>query len=126
MLADTVCVIFGTYALAAGLGMVIEPGRAATVLEALETGPALTYVTGALMFFISAGLLALVNDFTTVTRSIGTVLAGGMVVESLLLLAWPKPVFALGRWLLPEEDHVRGIGLATMAFGLAIAVLGIL
>ena len=33
MIADTVCVIFGIYALAAGLGMVIEPGRATRVLD---------------------------------------------------------------------------------------------
>lgn len=125
MVADTVCVIFGIYALAAGLGMVIEPGRATRVLDEFDTSPALVYVTGAFMFFLGAGLLALVDDFATVTRGIATILAACMIIESLLMLAWPKPIFALARWMVPEDDHVRGFGLVTMAFGLVIAVLGI-
>ena len=124
MIADTVCVVFGVYALAAGAGMVIEPGRASTLLSGFETNPGLTYVTGAFMFFLSAGLLSLVCDFTTVTHGITTLLAAGMVIEGLLFLAWPKPLLALGRWMMPEDDHVRGFGLVTMAFGLVIAVLG--
>lgn len=124
MIADTVCVVFGVYALAAGAGMVIEPGRASTLLSGFETNPGLTYVTGAFMFFLSAGLLSLVCDFTTVTRGITTLLAAGMVIEGLLFLAWPKPLLALGRWMMPEDDHVRGFGIVTMAFGLVIAVLG--
>ena len=97
MIADTVCVVFGVYALAAGAGMVIEPGRASTLLSGFETNPGLTYVTGAFMFFLSAGLLSLVCDFTTVTHGITTLLAAGMVIEGLLFLAWPKPLLALGR-----------------------------
>tara|TARA_R110000787_G_scaffold103008_2_gene209301 strand:- start:798 stop:1178 length:381 start_codon:yes stop_codon:yes gene_type:complete len=124
MIADTVCVVFGVYALAAGAGMVIEPGRASTLLSGFETNPGLTYVTGAFMFFLSAGLLSLVCDFTTVTRGITTLLAASMVIEGLLFLAWPKPLLALGRWMMPEDDHVRGFGIVTMAFGLVIAVLG--
>ncbi|MEQ8322307.1 MAG: hypothetical protein RH946_18745 [Rhodospirillales bacterium] len=124
MIADTVCVVFGVYALAAGAGMVIEPGRASTLLSGFETNPGLTYVTGAFMFFLSAGLLSLVCDFTTVTHGITTLLAAGMVIEGLLFLAWPKPLLALGRWMMPEDDHVRGFGIVTMAFGLVIAVLG--
>ena len=124
MIADTVCVVFGVYALAAGAGMVIEPGRASTLLSGFETKPGLTYVTGAFMFFLSAGLLSLVCDFTTVTHGITTLLAAGMVIEGLLFLAWPKPLLALGRWMMPEDDHVRGFGIVTMAFGLVIAVLG--
>jgi hypothetical protein len=76
------------------------------------------------MFFLSAGLLSLVCDFATVTRGITTVLAACMMIEALLFLAWPKPLFALCRWMMPEEDHVRGFGIVTMAFGLVIAVLG--
>ncbi|MEQ9436819.1 hypothetical protein [Hyphomonas sp.] len=124
MIADTACVIFGVYALAAGAGMVIEPARASTLLAGFETNPGLTYVTGAFMFFLSAGLLSLVCGFSTVTSGITTVLAACMVIESLLFLAWPKPVLALGRWMMPEEDHVRGFGIVTMAFGLVLAVLG--
>ena len=124
MIADTVCVVFGVYALAAGAGMVIEPGRASTLLSGFETNPGLTYVTGAFMFFLSAGLLSLVCDFTTVTHGITTLLAASMVIEGLLFLAWPKPLLALGRWMMPEDDHVRGFGIVTMAFGLVIAVLG--
>ena len=126
MVADTVCVIFGIYALAAGLGMVIEPGRATRVLDEFDTSPALVYVTGAFMFFLGAAVLAFVDDFSTVTRGITTVLAAGMIIESLLMLAWPQPIFALARWMVPEDDHVRGFGLVTMAFGLVIAVLGII
>ena len=125
MIADTVCVIFGIYALAAGLGMVIEPGRATRVLDEFDTSPALVYVTGAFMFFLGAAVLAFVDDFDTVTRGITTLIAASMIVESLLMLAWPKPIFALARWMVPEDDHARGFGLVTMAFGLVIAVLGI-
>ncbi|MFH1518655.1 MAG: hypothetical protein ABIH17_12340 [Pseudomonadota bacterium] len=126
MIADTACVIFGVYALAAGAGMVIEPTRAGRLLTAFENSPEVAYVTGAFMFFLGAGVLALTDGFSTVTQGITTLLAAGMVVESLLLLAWPKPVFALARWMMPEEDHVRGFGIVTMAFGLVIAVLGTL
>lgn len=126
MIADTVSVIFGVYALAAGLGMVIEPARAARVLDEFDSSPALVYVTGAFLFFLGAGILAMVDDFATVTRGITTVFAAAMIIEGLLMVAWPKPVFTLARWLLPEEDHVRGFGLVTMAFGLVIAVLGML
>ena len=76
------------------------------------------------MFFLGAGVLAFTDGFSTVTQGISTFIAAVMVVESLLLLAWPKPIFALGRWMMPEDDHVRGFGLVTMAFGLVIAVLG--
>ena len=124
MIADTVCVIFGIYALAAGAGMVIEPARAGRLLAAFENSPEVAYVTGAFMFFLGAGVLAFTDGFSTVTQGISTFIAAIMVVESLLLLAWPKPILALGRWMMPEDDHVRGFGLVTMAFGLVITVLG--
>ena len=49
----------------------------------------------------------------------------GLLPYDLGLAALTKPVFALARWMMPEEDHVRGFGIVTMAFGLVIAVLGI-
>ena len=81
MIADTACVIFGVYALAAGAGMVIEPARASTLLAGFETNPGLTYVTGAFMFFLSAGLLSLVCGFSTVTS--GITMAFGLVLAVL-------------------------------------------
>lgn len=124
MLAHTILLVFGLYFMACGAGLLASPGRMARLIDELEDSPAIGFLCGAVMIFAAGGTLSVQNSFSTATDGIATLIIAGALVEGLLLVAWPKPLWALAHWMMPDDDHLRGFGIVALALGLVVFAIG--
>ena len=124
MIAHTVILILGVYWLAAGAGLLANPERMSRLIGELQNSPALTFLTGVCMLFASGALLSIQHNFTTLQDDLATFFAGAALIEAILLIAWPKPLWAIANWMMPDDDHLKGFGLITISLGLVVFVLG--
>ena len=78
------------------------------------------------MLFSAGGTLSLQNSFTNNSDGLATLLLAGALIEGLLLVAWPKPIWAIAHWMMPDDDHLRGFGVVALAIGAVVFALGAL
>jgi len=126
MVAHTILLVLGLYFMAAGTGLLVRPADMARMIDELEEGQALAFICGVFLLFLGGGLLSVQNSFASVADAIASFYAAAILVEGILLIAWPKPLWALARWMMPDEDHFRGFGLVAIALGLIVFALGAL
>ncbi|HBF91256.1 MAG: hypothetical protein CME99_12335 [Hyphomonas sp.] len=126
MLTDTILLLFGLYFMAAGAGLLTDPLRVAKMIDDLEASPAIGFLCGAVMLFSAGGTLSLQNSFTNISDGLATLLLAGALIEGLLLVAWPKPIWAIAHWMMPDDDHLRGFGVVALAIGAVVFALGAL
>ena len=126
MLTDTILLLFGLYFMAAGAGLLTDPLRVAKMIDDLEASPAIGFLCGAVMLFAAGGTLSLQNSFTNIFDALATLLLAGALIEGLLLVAWPKPIWAIAHWMMPDDDHLRGFGVVALAIGAVVFALGAL
>ncbi|WP_370171514.1 MULTISPECIES: hypothetical protein [Hyphomonas] len=126
MLTDTILLLFGLYFMAAGAGLLTDPLRVAKMIDDLEASPAIGFLCGAVMLFAAGGTLSLQNSFTNIFDGLATLLLAGALIEGLLLVAWPKPIWAIAHWMMPDDDHLRGFGVVALAIGAVVFALGAL
>lgn len=126
MLTDTILLLFGLYFMAAGAGLLTDPLRVAKMIDDLEASPAIGFLCGAVMLFAAGGTLSLQNSFTNIADGLATLLLAGALIEGLLLVAWPKPIWAIAHWMMPDDDHLRGFGVVALAIGAVVFALGAL
>ena len=124
MVANTVLLLFGMYWIASGIGLLTGPARIARLIDELEASPALGFLFGATMIFAGGGTLSVQNSFSGVADSLATLLVAGVLVEGLLLVAWPKPLWALAHWMMPDDDHLKGFGIVAVALGMVVFAIG--
>jgi len=110
--------------MACGAGLLANPDRMARLIDELEDSPAIGFLCGAVMIFAAGGTLSVQNSFSTATDGIATLIIAGALVEGLLLVAWPKPLWALAHWMMPDDDHLRGFGIVALALGLVVFAIG--
>lgn len=126
MLSSTILLLFGLYAMAAGAGLLTDPLRMARLIDDLEASPAVGYLCGAVMIFGAGGTLSVQNGFSSIADGLATLLVAGALIEGLLLVAWPKPLWALAHWMMPDDDHLRGFGIVSIAIGAVVFTIGAL
>ena len=126
MLTDTILLLFGLYFMAAGAGLLTDPLRVAKMIDDLEASPAIGFLCGAVMLFAAGGTLSLQSSFTNISDGLATLLLAGALIEGLLLVAWPKPIWAIAHWMMPDDDHLRGFGVVALAIGAVVFALGAL
>ena len=126
MLSSTILLLFGLYAMAAGAGLLTDPLRMARLIDDLEASPAVVYLCGAVMIFGAGGTLSVQNGFSSIADGLATLLVAGALIEGLLLVAWPKPLWALAHWMMPDDDHLRGFGIVSIAIGAVVFAIGAL
>ena len=126
MLSSTILLLFGLYAMAAGTGLLTDPLRMARLIDDLEASPAVGYLCGAVMIFGAGGTLSVQNGFSSIADGLATLIVAGALIEGLLLVAWPKPLWALAHWMMPDDDHLRGFGIVSIAIGAVVFAIGAL
>ena len=126
MVASTLLLLFGLYAMAGGVGLLTDPERMARLIDDLEASPAVGYLCGAVMIFAAGGTLSVQNSFSGIAEGLATLLLAGALIEGLLLVAWPRPLWALAHWMMPDDDHLRGFGIVSVAIGMVVFAIGAL
>ncbi|MDX1293674.1 MAG: hypothetical protein R3265_12750 [Hyphomonas sp.] len=124
MIANTVLLLVGTYMAAAGTGLLTDPKRMARLIDEFEASPSIGFLCGVVMIFAAGGTLSVQNGFSGLVDGLATVIVAGALVEGLLLVAWPKPLWALAHWMMPDDDHLRGFGIVALALGMVVFAFG--
>ena len=75
------------------------------------------------LYFMACGAGLLANP-DRMARLIDELEDSPAIVEGLLLVAWPKPLWALAHWMMPDDDHLRGFGIVALALGLVVFAIG--
>jgi hypothetical protein len=124
MLTEHLALAIGGYALCAGLGVLLDPRRFITMLEALRERPASSYITGVAVYFLGAGILAAHFRWST-TLEIAVSLIGCLAVaEGAAFLISPRFTITAMRsfWRSPT---MRGWGALSALFGVAMIGAGL-
>lgn len=115
--------LLGLTALFTGIGALRKPGAWRVMLAEVEKSPALQFLCGMMELVIGAAVY-LTNPRlpTDLLASAMKVLGGVMMVEALAILGFVDIYTQF--WLRNLTHMHRGWALSTMAFGLALTVLG--
>jgi hypothetical protein len=87
----------GAFALAAGIGAVVEPGRMPAIVAEMEDRPGLTFALGTLAFLAGTVILFAHHILYDPLSCVVTGIAVCAVAEGLALIAAPRIVFAMTR-----------------------------
>lgn len=120
-MTELLAIIFGSYMMAAGLGLVLSPSRAKDILESFESNPALCYFGGAVIMMGGVALVMTHNLWSARWPEIMITLFGwGAAIEGALILIYPAALFGFARWLMPSDTIGRLFGIGAIALGAAL------
>jgi len=116
-------VVMGIYELVAGIGGLTGRINWRTMLDEFDRSPALTFITGFIVYVLGA-VVMLVHCFWTDPLAI-IVSATGCIaaVEGLLIMIVPGPLFALSRRLVANQ---KLISMFAAVFGLLLIGFGLI
>ena len=115
-------ILIGLYELAAGIAGLTGSINWNTMLDEFDRSPALTFMTGFMVYVLGA-VVVLVHCIWTdplaiIVSAIGCIAA----VEGLLIMTVPSPLFTFSRRLVANQKLVS---MFAVAFGLALIGLGV-
>jgi hypothetical protein len=114
--------LIGLYELAAGIAGLTGRNNWRTLLDEFERSPALTFMTGFMVYLLGAVIVLIhciwTDPLTIIVSAIGCIAA----VEGLLLMIAPSPLFAFSRRLVANQ---KLISMLAAAFGLLLIGLGL-
>jgi uncharacterized membrane protein len=117
-------VALGLYLLAAGLGLLRMGDRVAQLIDEFERSPALTLITGVVAYGLGTAIILTHRVWTDPLAVVVSLIGWIAAIEGLLLIAWPAPLWSLGRAML-RGSGARISLLVTLVLGLLLALLGL-
>lgn len=115
-------VLIGGYELAAGLAGFTGRINFKAMIDEFERSPALTFMTGFIVYIIGGILVMSHNLWTDLPAIIVSAIAWIAVAEGLLIMIWAKPLLAISR---PLVERQRAVSLFAMLFGIVLILLGL-
>lgn len=116
-------ILIGLYDLTAGLAGFTGSINWIAMLDEFEESPALTFVTG-LMTFVIGGVLILVhNSWTDPLAMIVSFISWVVLVEGLLIMVMPQPLFGFSRRLITNQ---RMVSIFAILVGALLIILGLI
>lgn len=123
-MVQSVLILFGVYALGGGLALLVNPGRMQQMIANFEDIPALSYITGAILAPLGAGILLVVHDFETLERGLVTFFGAAMLIEGGLMMIAPRTFLSLARPFIGQNALARAYGCAALAVSAGLLWLG--
>lgn len=127
---DTVSVLtlrfaeaIGIYLAAVGIGGLIRRQSWSAIIEEFERSPALTQVTGAVVFAIGAAMFGVHHTLIDPLAAIVTVLSAVIAIKGLLLVAIPDALLGVAR---PFTAVIRFWPIVALLLGVTLFLLGYL
>ena len=112
----------GRYWIAAGIGLLLAPGRMRAMVEDLVRVPGLTYGIGLGVFAIGTAILIPHHVLYDPLSMIVTILAAVLALEGLVLIAAPQ---ALVRIAQPFLAHARLWAILSLILGVLMLLAGL-
>lgn len=117
-------ILFGVYCIGGGLSMLVNPPRMQTLIDNFSNTPALSYLTGAIMAPLGAGLLLAIHDFYSVQRGLVTLLGAAMLIEGYLMMIAPRTLLSMATPFMSDVRIMRIYGVVALAIGAVLLWLG--
>lgn len=124
MTAHDLITLFGLYAAAGALALLLAPSRMVRIIGDFRASPGLCYVTGALMVVMGGAILLHHLGFGDVRTGILTLLGAILVIEGALFMAAPRSLLSLAEPLIASDPLLRGLGLVSAGFAAWLLWLG--
>lgn len=121
---NTVLILFGVYCIGGGLAMLVNPPRMQTLINNFSATPALSYLTGAILAPLGAGLILAVHDFTSLKRGLVSLLGAAMLIEGYLMMIAPRTLLSIATPFMSDVGVMRVYGVVTLAIGMVLLGLG--
>lgn len=121
---NTVLILFGVYCIGGGLSMLVNPPRMQTLISNFSATPALSYLMGAILAPLGAGLILAVHDFATLKRTLVTLLGAAMLIEGYLMMIAPRTILSIATPFASHVGIMRVYGVAALAIGAVLLGLG--
>ncbi len=119
----TLAKAFGVYMVAGGLSGLIDRNRWTAIMDGFRANPALTYISGAVVFGFGATLVAVHNIWTDPLSVVITIFGWAAAIEGILLIAWPAPLMSFANFFV-RPGMVLAFALFTVALGVFLVVGG--
>ena len=124
MITLQIAVLIGLYEIAAGLAGLSGRISWSAMLDEFERSPALTFITGFLVFALGGTLVIIHNLWTDALAVIVSLIAWIALAEGLLIMIAPGPLLALSRPLVRSPRLIGAIALLFGAFMLVAGLIG--
>ena len=115
-------VLIGLYELTAGLAGLTGRLDWQAMLDEFERSPALSFVTGFMVFVLGGVMIMNHHHWTDLLAIIVSLIGWIAAVEGLLIMVSAKPILALSRPLVRSQ---RAVSLVAALFGLVLILLGL-
>jgi len=115
-------VLIGLYELTAGLAGLTGRLDWQAMLDEFERSPALSFVTGFVVFVLGGVMIMNHHHWTDLLAIIVSLIGWIAAVEGLLIMVSAKPILALSRPLVRSQ---RAVSLVAALFGLVLILLGL-
>src|SRR4249919_2654921 len=115
-------VMIGAYEFAAGIAGLTGRISWPALLDEFERSPALTFITGFMVYILGAVLILVHNIWTDVPAIIVSLIGWIATAEGILIMIAPVPLLALSRPLVRSQ---RAISLFAVLFGIVLILLGL-
>ena len=115
-------ILIGGYELAAGLAGFTGRINFQAMIEEFDRSPALTFMTGFIVYIIGGILVMSHHHWTDLPAIIVSAVAWIAVAEGLLIMIWPGPLLAFSR---PFVERQRAVCAFAMLLGIVLILLGI-
>jgi len=114
-----ILILFGVYCVGGGAALLLNPDRMRRMIKNFEDMPALSYLTGAIMAPLGAGLFLYAYEFSNPKQSLVGLLGIALLIEGLLFMVAPRTILSLAKPLMGEGVPMRLFGV------LALAIAGV-
>ena len=116
-------VVIGLYELAAGIAGLTGQINWRTMLDEFDRSPALTFITGFMVYVLGAVVILVHCIWTDPLAIIVSAIGWIAAVEGLLIMTAPGPLFAFSRRLVANQ---KLISMFAAVFGLLLIGLGLI
>lgn len=118
MLTELIALAIGAYAVAAGIGLLVDPGKARALFDRLRDDAALTFISGVFIYFLGVVVLLAHWQWDGWLEIIVTLIGIGVVIEGLAFLIAPGGYLAPFRrlWLNSPSRLWAGLSIACGLF----------
>lgn len=114
-------ILIGLYELAAGLALLSGRISYPAMLDDFDRSPALTFMTGFVVYAIGAIMTLVHNHWTDLPAIIVSAVSWIALIEGLLIMTMPGPLMAFARMLVGTE---RAFSLFAISLGIILIALG--
>jgi len=116
--------LIGPLFLVMGLGMLVNGEGYRSMAQEFLASPALIYVAGLLAFVPGLAIVLLHNVWVFDWRLIITLLGWLSLIGGIFRLLFPRQVTAIGTAMLARHNFLMGGGIAALALGAILTVIG--